>query len=103
MQTAMATSATMKAASTSNTTAGQLAAGDLGELVAKVVKAQHSQANERQADDYALRFVTRHGFDRKACVTALEKIDALAGGGGGWTSTHPAPKERAERMRAQIA
>ncbi|MEO7402080.1 MAG: M48 family metalloprotease, partial [Burkholderiales bacterium] len=103
MQTALATSATMKAAASSGTAAGKLADGDLGELFGKVVKAQHSQANERQTDDYALQFMTRHSYDRRACVSALEKIDKLSGGGGGgWMSTHPAPRERAERLKTQI-
>ena len=36
--------------------------------------------------------------------TALEKLDQMFGGGQktDWLSTHPAPKERAERMRAKL-
>lgn len=38
-------------------------------------------------------------------VTALEKLDAMSGGAGGaqWLSTHPAPRDRAARMRQQVA
>ena len=52
-----------------------------------------------------MRFLSRRGHDRRAAVTALEKLDRLGGGGGGtqWLSTHPAPRERAERMRQQAA
>jgi len=103
MQTALATSATQKAVASSGTRAAALAESELGDLIAKVVLAQHSQSNERDADDYALAFMGRRGFDRRAAVSALEKLDKLSGGGGGgWLSTHPSPRERAERMRTQL-
>lgn len=104
MQTALAASATQKAVAASNTRAGVLADSQLGDLVVKVVRAQHSQGNEREADDYAMQFMSRRKYDRRACVTALEKLDRMSGGGGSsWLSTHPSPRERAERMRKQVA
>ena len=67
-----------------------------------MILAQHSQGNEREADDYAMKFMKAKKYSPQACVTALEKLDALSGGSGAsWLSTHPSPKERAERMRAQ--
>lgn len=104
MQTALATSAVQKTAAASGSRVGQLADTQLGDLVAKVVRAQHSQGNEREADDYALQFMSRRKYDKKAAVSALEKLDKLSGGGGGsnWLSTHPSPRERADRMRSQV-
>ena len=104
MQTALATSATQKAVASSGTRAAVLADSQLGELMVQVVRAQHSQSNEREADDYSLQFMSRRKYDRKACVSALEKLAKMSGGGEtNWLSTHPAPKERAERLRKQIA
>lgn len=104
MQTALAASATQKGVAASNTRAAGLADSQLGDLVVKVVRAQHSQGNEREADDYAMQFMSRRKYDRKACVTALEKLVKLSGSGGtNWLSTHPSPAERAERMRKQVA
>ena len=104
MQTALAASATQKGIAASNTRAAGLADSQLGDLIVKVVRAQHSQGNEREADDYAMQFMSRRKYDRKACVSALEKLVKLSGGGGtSWLSTHPSPKERAERMRKQLA
>lgn len=104
MQTALATSATQKAAASSGGTAAALAESELGDLIGKVVRAQHSQGNEKEADDYAFDFMKRRKYDPMAAVTALEKLDQMFGGGRktDWLSTHPAPKERAERMRARI-
>ena len=104
MQTAMGTAAAQQALAATGGRAGALAESDLGELFVKVVRAQHSQSNENEADDFAMRFLSQRGHDRKAAVTALEKLDALGGGGSAsaqWLSTHPAPRDRAERMRQQ--
>ena len=104
MQTALATGAAQKGVASSGSRAGVLADSQLGDLIVQVVRAQHSQGNEREADDYAMGFMSRRKYDRKACVTALEKLDKLGGGGGAnWLSTHPSPKERADRMRKAIA
>ena len=104
MQTALATSAAQKGVSASGTRAASLADGELGNLMVQVVRAQHSQSNEKEADDYALQFMARRKYDRKAAVSALEKLAKMSGGGDtNWLSTHPSPKERAARLKAQIA
>ena len=104
MQLALGSGAAQQAATAAGGKAAVLAQSDLGDLFVKVVRAQHSQANENEADDLAMRFLSRRGFDRRAAVTALEKLDALGGGSPTpWLSTHPAPRERAERMRQQAA
>lgn len=105
MQTALASSAAQKAAASSgNTAVATLADSQVGDLIVSVVRAQHSQSNENAADDFAVQqFLTKISASKKGAVTALEKLVALSGGaGGGWTSTHPGPKERAERMRKLI-
>lgn len=109
MQLALGTGAAQQAVSAAGGRAAALAESDLGELFVKVVRAQHSQGNENEADDFAMRFLSQRGYDRRAAVTALEKLDALSAGhaGGGanaqWLSTHPAPRDRAQRMRQQAA
>ena len=104
MQTALSASAIQTAAASSgNAQVATLANSELGELFVKVVKAQHSQSNENEADDYAMEFLSRRNFQRKAAVTALEKLDKLSGGReSNWLSTHPAPKERAARMSSKL-
>jgi putative metalloprotease len=104
IQTAMRTSALKDIVSATDSKAAQLADSQLGDLFVNVILAQHSQSNEREADDRALGFMKTLKYDAQACVTALDKLDKLGGGGGvSWLSTHPSPKERADRIRAQIA
>ena len=104
MQLALSSGALQQAAAAAGGKAAVLAESELGELFVKVVRAQHSQGNENEADDYAMQFLSRRKHDRKAAVSALEKLDKLSGGGdANWLSTHPAPRDRAQRMRSQLA
>jgi metalloprotease len=104
MQSALRMSALQKGAGAAGGTVGRIASGDLGKLFGQVVSAQHSQGNEREADDYAMTFMKTNKYQPMAAVTALEKLAAMGGGGGlPWLQTHPSPKERAKRMRTQLA
>ena len=104
IQAAMRTSALRNAVSASNSRAGAIASSQLGDLFEKVVRAQHSQSNEREADDYAMGFMKAKRYQPAACVTALEKLAAMSGGDStSFLSTHPSPKERADRMKTQVA
>jgi putative metalloprotease len=104
IQMAMRTSALRTVVSATDSKAAKLADSQLGELFEKVILAQHSQSNEREADDRAMDFMKTLKYDPNACVSALDKMDKLSGGGGAsWLSTHPSPKERAARMRTQLA
>ncbi len=79
-------------------TAAKIADSDLGEMLEKVVNAQHSQGQESDADAYGVGFLKRHRFDVKAAPSALRK---LARGGAESTSilsSHPAPGERAKAV-----
>jgi putative metalloprotease len=104
IQTALRASAFRKAVAATDGKAAALAESQLGELFESVIRAQHSQSNEREADDRALQFMKTKKYSPQACVSALEKLDAMSGGAGAsWLSTHPSPKERAQRMREQLA
>jgi metalloprotease len=104
MQAALRQSAIGKAASAAGGTAARIADGDLGKFFNKVISSQHSQANEKEADDYAMNFMKAKKYPPMACVTALDKLAAMSGPGGAkWLSTHPSPQERSKRMRTQLS
>lgn len=107
MQGALRQEAALSVAGTANSKVGALASSEIGKFFGNVISAQHSQKHEKQADDYALEFMRDKGYDEQACVTALEKLEAMNGGSGGgglaaWTATHPSPKSRAKRLRKKI-
>ncbi|PTD95847.1 M48 family metallopeptidase [Pseudothauera lacus] len=102
IQAALRTEALKGAVAASGDKAAALADSELGALFEQVILARHSQANENEADDYAMRFMKANGYPPAACASALDKLDELSGGAGAsWLSTHPSPRERATRMRAQ--
>jgi metalloprotease len=103
MKSALELKAVKGAADSAGGIAGSLSRSELGDLATKVISAQHSQGNEKEADDYAMAFMKGKGWPGMAAVTALDKLAAMGGGGGPkWLSTHPSPKDRAKRMRTAL-
>jgi metalloprotease len=81
--------------------AGDIARSQVGAFVEKLLNAQFSQQEEREADDYGLIFLTNTGRDEKAAVSALKKLATL-GNNHSFLSSHPAPGKRAKRLEKQI-
>jgi putative metalloprotease len=102
MKTALTTGALRDTAAAGDSKVAKLADSELGGLIEKVILAQHSQSNEKEADDYALTFLKTHNHAPESALSALEKLAELSGGDSNWLSTHPSPKARAERMRKAI-
>lgn len=80
----------------------KLAVNELGSLVEEGFNAQYSQENERQADDYGLAFNKKHKYNPKGAVTALEKLALMGNGEADFFSSHPAPADRAKRLKEQL-
>ena len=73
-------------------------AGQLGGL-------RYSRELEQEADDDALRLLAQEGWRPDALSRALESITRsapAAGGLPGFLSTHPAPRQRLERIAASV-
>ncbi len=82
---------------------GQLAQTGLGLMFLK-----YGRDDERQADDLGLRYMGREGYDPSQMplvFDTLARVSQAQGDGRvpAWMSTHPAPDERAERVRAALA
>lgn len=81
---------------------GQLAQTGVGLMFLKF-----GRDAERQADDLGLRYLGRQGYDPQEAVevfSVLERASQKTGEGRlpSWLSTHPAPEDRAQRLRTTI-
>ncbi len=101
IQLAYAASAVRKGIASQNTIAGELALSQLGDFVNKLVNAQFSQFEEKEADDFGLSFLKRNGYDPKHAVSALRKLATL-GNDHSFLASHPAPGKRADRLESQL-
>jgi putative metalloprotease len=105
MRRALQQDAALSVAGTASGNVRQIANSELGGLIQNVMYAQHSQKAETASDDYALTFMAARGYNLQGCPSAMDKLAALNGGGGGGIAllqTHPNPATRAKRMRKQI-
>ena len=109
MSVAMATNAAVAilaavVASTSSNRGAYGATRDTAMLAAGLaVTLPNSREAETEADQIGIELAARAGFDPRAAVTLWEKMAKEGAGGPEFLSTHPAPANRAERLKALIA
>ena len=105
LQVAYVASAARSAGAAAGGAAAALSESAVGEISEKLVNAQFSQSQESDADGYAYDFMKRHSYDANAAVTALRKLQEISGETGGTSmfSTHPASKERADKIASRLA
>jgi putative metalloprotease len=97
LQLAYAASALRKGIASQASTAGAIAASQLGGFTESLVNAQFSQQEEREADDYGVIFLRRQGHGKEHAVSALRKLATL-GNDHSFLASHPAPGVRAGRL-----
>ncbi len=78
--------------------AGEIARSALGAFAEKLINAQFSQQEEREADDYGVLYSANRGYDRRSAISALTKLASL-GSDHSFLSSHPAPEARAKRLQ----
>lgn len=82
-----------------------ITAGRAGKIVSRLARAQFSQKEEREADDFALHFMAEQGYDLRKAPSALMALVSHNDSQErklGLMASHPSPKERARRMRKQL-
>lgn len=103
LQMVYATSAARKtAAASGNSVASTIAQSEIADFAEKLTHAQYSQANELEADKYALDFMKANKYNPKACVSALRKLEGMSGNVKSMFSSHPAPGDRATALEKEL-
>lgn len=98
---AYAASAVRKGVASQNGISGQVARSQLGGLAETLFKAQFSQFEEKEADDYGLAFLKKENGNPRDAVSALKKL-AILGRNHSFLSSHPDPENRAARLQSQL-
>lgn len=103
LQTAYAASGLRQAAASSgNDKVATVSDSALGDLAEKLINAQFSQSQESDADQYAVKFMKANKRDAHAAVSALRKLEKLAGNSRSAFSSHPAPGDRAAAVEKSL-
>ena len=76
------------------------------ELVNKMLQLHFSRADESQADQEGLRFMTQAGYDPRAMLHVMEVLQQVTNEQGGrppqMLQTHPYPEQRMQQIQAWI-
>jgi len=83
-------------------TLGSLSSSQLGKLAQTAVSARFSQSDELEADAFAVKFLKQTGRDPYAMKRAIQTLEAKAGGGGGFLSSHPSSASRIKTIESAI-
>lgn len=96
------TDAAFQAAISVGGTIGNLTSSQLGQLGKAVIAARFSQADELEADAYAVAALKGLGRDPWAMKRSIETLQAKYGAGGGFLSSHPSNQKRLEQIEQVI-
>jgi predicted Zn-dependent protease len=79
--------------------------GALGDIAEQLIERGYSRSLEYEADELAIKFATRTGYDPGGLLRFLQEMSGGPSGAGakGWFRTHPEPIQRIERIKKEIA
>lgn len=84
---------------------GDYSAGQIGQMVGGMINMKYGRDDEIESDRLGLRIMAEAGYDPRAMVRVMEVLAKASGGSRQpeFFSTHPAPEDRAARIREEIA
>jgi metalloprotease len=93
-------------ASSQSAKVGNLTDSQLGQIGSAMIDSKYSRKQESEADLFSYDFMKKHGYDVNAVASAFALLANQSGGTSAnfltqMMSSHPDPKERAEKARAR--
>lgn len=84
---------------------GDYSTAQIGQVVAGMINMSYGRDDELEADALGIRIMAEAQYDPRAMIRVMEVLAKASGGSRQpeFFSTHPAPENRAERIRAEIA
>ncbi|RBP46222.1 peptidase M48-like protein [Roseimicrobium gellanilyticum] len=84
---------------------GGMEAARVAQMVGQMVNMKYGRGDELESDKLAVLFLLQAGYDPEAMIRVMEVLRDASGGGSQpeFMSTHPAPANRMEVIKAEIA
>ena len=83
---------------------GDYSAAQIGQVVGSMINMSYGREDELESDALGIRIVAEGGYDPRALIRVMEVLAKASGGSRQpeFFSTHPAPENRAARIKAEI-
>ena len=84
---------------------GDYTSAQIGQMVGSMITMKYGREDEIEADALGVRIVAEAGYDPRAMIAVMETLARASGGSRQpeFVSTHPAPENRAARIKEAIA
>jgi beta-barrel assembly-enhancing protease len=84
---------------------GDFTTAQIGQVVGSMINMSYGREDEIESDALGIRIMAEAGYDPRAMVRVMEVLAKASGGSRQpeFVSTHPAPENRSERIKAEIA
>ena len=85
---------------------GDYTTAQIGQVVGSMINMSYGREDELESDRYGVRIMLEAGYDPRAMIRVMEVLAKASGGGSRqpeFMSTHPAPENRAQRIKEEIA
>lgn len=84
---------------------GDYTTAQIGQVVGNMINMSYGRDDELESDALGIRIMAEAGYDPRAMVRVMEVLAKASGGSRQpeFVSTHPAPENRSERIKQEIA
>jgi len=84
---------------------GDYTTAQIGQVVGNMINMSYGREDELESDALGIRIMAEAGYDPRAMVRVMEVLAKASGGSRQpeFVSTHPAPENRSERIKQEIA